>query len=155
MRRGVSLLLAFGVSASYAADGRLPDGPHETKGLGFGRSEVLVRAEVGRVTDSRCAGWRWGAENECPHSVLVGLAVSVGLDQIFVPRSAFADLGSPTRIDVKPGPSSFDVIVVGGDAATAYTATLKFSRTELKRRKIFGNEFKQTAWEDTTYSFPK
>jgi hypothetical protein len=154
MKQFIALLLAFGVPASFAADRALSDGWHERKALGFGHNEIVVRAEIGQVTVGRCAGWRWGAENECPRSALVALTVSIGREQIFVPWNAYADLGTPVRIDLKPGSSSLDLVVKGGDAATAYTATLKFSPTRLKRRKVFGNEFKHTAWEEVTYSFP-
>lgn len=140
---------------ALAADERLPSGLHETRAHGFGRLEVIVRAEVGPLKDMRCAGWRWGAENECPSSALLGLTVAVEGKQIFVPRSAFADLGWPTKVVLRTSTSSLDVVIKGGDAATAYTATLKFSRTELKRRRVAGGEFEKSTWEDTTYSFPK
>jgi hypothetical protein len=151
----IVLVLLSLMRATLAADGRLPDGWHETKAQGFGSREVVVRAEVGSSKEGGCTGWRWGAENECPRSVLLGLTVSVDGEQIFVPRNAFADLGLPIKVVLKTSMSSLDVVIKGGDAAAAYTATLKFSKIELKRRRVTGDEFKKTAWEDTTYSFPK
>jgi hypothetical protein len=155
MRRFIFLFVIWGVAAPCVADSGLPTGVKELRATVFGKTEVVVRAEVGVPKASDCMGWRWGAESECPKTALVNVVIKVGGEEIFVPRSAFADLGTPSRINLKSSASSVNVIVAGGDAATAYTATLIFSRTELKRRKVFGKEFKQTAWEDTTYSFPR
>lgn len=151
----IAFVLALGVFSHCSAEIKLTEGENEVRAIAFGESEVVVRAQVSPLSLDHCEGWRWGAENECPRLALVKLAVYVGKEKVFLPRSAFADLGLPARIDLKTGPSLLDVVISGGDAATAYTAILKFSRTELKRRKVFGNEFKQTAWEDTSYSFPK
>lgn len=155
MKAAIALFLATVCWMCHAADVWLTEGHHETIASAFKHKTIAVRTEVARLVDTRCAGWRWGSEGECPRLAIVGLAVAVDGEDIFVPRSAFADLGSPRSVTLRTRANSFDVIVEGGDAATSYTATLTFTQTALTRRKVFGNEFRQTAWDETKYSFPK
>jgi hypothetical protein len=49
---------------------------------------------------------------------------------------------------VKVGMFLTEVITTGSDAGSSYIATLRFSRTEIKGRKVVAGEFKETAWED-------
>jgi hypothetical protein len=130
----------------------LPAGKTVVQAKAFG-ADITVRLEVGAPPAS-CAGWRWGAEGECPRAAVTGIEVAVGAEPLFVPRSAYADLGAPSNLEVRPGPASFDVVVHGGDAATAYAATLTFSRSTLQSRRVYNKSFRDSAWEETRYSFP-
>lgn len=150
-----ALCLLFFSQNAFANGAILTDGWNSAEVRGFGNKRVVVRAEVGPSKAANCTGWRWGAESQCPPTALLGLNVFINGEQVFVPQSAFYDLGSPKEIELITGVSSLDVIVNGGIGASAYTATLRFSKTQLKRRKVAGKEFETTAWEETAYSFPR
>jgi hypothetical protein len=99
-------------------------------------------------------GYRWGGEDvEPPQTVVSQLTVVVGGHDVFVPLSAFADLGSPRTVEVKVTRRGFDLIIAGGDASASYRALLAFQGRELTRRKVQHGEFPKEAWEDTRYKF--
>lgn len=153
MRLLILILLWF--PSAFAFGGSLKNGWYERKLNIDGGSGVAIRAMVGPLNLSKCEGWRWGAEAECPKSALLDIAVNVDGDDVFVPRSAYADLGEPAIINLRGNKNSFYLDVKGGDAALAYVAVLHFSRGYIVGRKVFANEFKESAWETASYSFPK
>jgi hypothetical protein len=83
------------------------------------------------------------------------LEVKVGGKPIFVPLSAFADLGNPrkVRIESRKEKGRFAVILTGGDAATSYSATLEFRDNLLSERLVRHGEFPDQSWEKTLYKF--
>jgi hypothetical protein len=97
---------------------------------------------------------RWGAENVCPKRTIVNLTVSVAKENLFIPRSAFADLGNPRSILLKTDSKKFVLIIYGGDAATSYIGELSFSNTQIISRRVESGENKESAWEETKFSFP-
>ncbi|WP_342133593.1 hypothetical protein [Hydrogenophaga sp. OTU3427] len=116
---------------------------------------IVVRIKVGPVAQADCDGWRWGAENACPSLNLVAIEVLERDDPIFVPRSAFSDLGSPYFASLHKLRVGFELLLKGGDASTSYLAIYRFSHRQIKSRKVTSGEFPGTAWEHTDYSFPK
>jgi hypothetical protein len=148
-------LLAFVASVSCKANAVLQEGVTEFRATASltGR-HIFVRAGIATPSQEGCGNWRWGAEAECPGLAFASLQVRVGDVPIFVPRSAFADLGAPRSVSVNTHRRGFNIVVIGGDAATSYTAKLRFSYLEIKSRRVEGGEFKDSAWEETTFSFP-
>jgi len=135
---------------------------------GASTTDKELFAEVGRVSvrvsvtllpaSQPCeaaASWRWGAENTCPRSVVGAVEVKVSGGSIFVPLSAFGDLGNPrsARIESRKGKGRFAVVLAGGDAATSYTATLEFRDNLLSERLVRHGEFPDQSWENTLYKF--
>lgn len=100
------------------------------------------------------SSWRWGSENSCPRAFVGALEVKVMGMPVFVPLSAFADLGNPrdVRIESHNG-NGFAVILTGGDAATSYTASLEFRDNLLSERMVRHGEFPDQSWERTLYKF--
>jgi hypothetical protein len=96
-----------------------------------------------------------GAEGECRRLAIVSLQVVLGEETLFVPRSAFADLGSPSRISVKRHGRRFDIVVIGGDAATSYAAGLRFWNSGISSRRVESGEFNASGWEETTFASPR
>lgn len=154
MRYVLALLLGLASISSYADEALRPGVSELRSGQRSGKP-IIVRVNVASPSLERCAGWRWGAEAECPRLAVIELEVRVGADNIFVPRSAFADLGSPNRISLMTRKSGFDIVVHGGDAANSYVARLRFSKLEIKSRRVESGEFRDSAWENTTFSFTK
>jgi hypothetical protein len=103
-----------------------------------------------------CRGWLWGAEDACPLKHIDSLKVRVGEDEIFIPRSSYADLSQPRSVEIVKDPHSrgFIVVMSGGDAAVSYRANLFFTFATIVKRTVCSGEFKEEACERTTYSFP-
>lgn len=120
---------------------------------------VRVTVEVTYLPKSQpckaASSWRWGAENTCPNAVVGALVVKVSGMPAFVPLSAFADLGNPrtVRIESRKGKGRFAVVLIGGDAATSYTATLEFRNNLLSERIVRHGEFPAESFEKTRYKF--
>ena len=100
------------------------------------------------------SSWRWGAENKCPGSYISSMEVNIDNNPVFIPLSAFADLGNPREIRIETyTEKKFAIILIGGDAATSYTAKLDISNGLLIERLVSHGEFPDGAWEKTLYKF--
>ena len=100
------------------------------------------------------SSWRWGAENKCPNFYISEMLVSNDDENILIPLSAFADLGNPKAVKIESHSKNvFSVVVIGGDAATSYTARLKFNKNVLIERVVRHGEFSDEAREKTQYKF--
>lgn len=143
--------LALAVSACGAT--ALTSGRNEIKSEQLAR--ILVHISVGPAAQEACDGWRWGAENSCPRLAIMAIEVVDKGASIFVPRSAFADLGLPRSATLRKVSTGFELLVQGGDGATSYEATYRFSGSAIKTRRVASGEFPRSAWERTDYSFPK
>jgi hypothetical protein len=104
--------------------------------------------------------WIWGADQDCPDEVVAVVAVKWDNRDVFVPASAYSDLAviQDLRIESKE-PNRALVTIRGGDAGTAYTATLLFvndrpkARVRLLERAVRSGEFPEETWEQTSYHF--
>lgn len=131
---------------------------HDTE-LSAESGRINVKILVAAPSDSQgcktASSWRWGAENTCPNTLIGAVEVRVNTGLAFVPLSAFADLGNPriVRIVGRKGEGRFAVMVIGGDAATSYKATLEFREDLLLERVVRHGEFPAESWERTIYKF--
>lgn len=99
-------------------------------------------------------GFRWGGEDSvAPPTLIALIAVQSGEDKLFVPLSAYSDLGDPSQISLKSNGDGFELVIAGGDAGVAYNAVLVFEKGWLIRRRVVHGEFPDEAWEETKYSY--
>jgi hypothetical protein len=77
-----------------------------------------------------------------PESVLVvkRIAITVGGAEIFVPRSAYADLLWVCEAKLVAGKKGLQLVVVGGDGAESYRIVLDFDKQAVRKRTLFGGE---------------
>jgi len=96
----------------------------------------------------------WGGDDlHMPDTLVSGMDVRIDNVIVFIPLSAYADLGNPNAVSLNIKGSAFDIIIKGGDASGSYKATLVFSDGCLRKRKVTGGEFPDKAWEEAVYSF--
>lgn len=99
-------------------------------------------------------GFRWGGEDAvAPSTLITSIVVQNGEGILFVPLSAYSDLGDPRQISLKPEADGFELAIAGGDAGVAYNAVLVFKKGWLMRRRVVHGEFPEQAWEETQYSY--
>jgi hypothetical protein len=133
---------------------QIPDKELSTE-LGTVNVSVLVSSYPNSQACNAPSSWRWGAENTCPRTYVCALKINSRGEALFVPLSAFADLGNPRTVHIEPreGKGSFAVILIGGEAATSYSARLEFNNDLLRVREVHHGEFPSEAWEKTHYKF--
>lgn len=157
MKTITTFLLILQIICPYAASmaSEIP----KNKELVAETGQVSTRVFVSSFPESRpcktASSWRWGAENSCPSTFVEALEVKVNDKLLFVPLSAFADLGNPrnVHIETRKEKDRFAVVLTGGDAATSYSATLEFRDNFLSERMVRHGEFPSEAWEKTHYKF--
>lgn len=99
-------------------------------------------------------GFRWGGEGSAvPLTLITSVAVQRGANNLFIPLSAYSDLGDPRQISLKPNAAGFELAITGGDAGVAYNAVLVFKKGWLIRRRVAHGEFPDQAWEETQYAY--
>ena len=129
------------------------------KPLVFHNEPIKLVARLEKLkTRETCQGGssrRWGSEYDCPNWQIAQLVLSFEKRSVFIPYSAFSDLGNPTSIQIEKddGRSLYLIKIKGGDAATSYRATLKFEADLLLERIVYHGEFPDDAWEKTIYKF--
>ncbi len=138
---------------------RVGYGINNDKELFAESGRVSVRVFITSLSKSQpckaASSWRWGAENTCPRNIINALEIKDSGKSVFIPLSAFADLGNPrtVRIESRKGNDQFAVVLIGGDAATSYSATLEFRDSLLIERVVRHGEFPDESWEKTSYKF--
>jgi hypothetical protein len=99
--------------------------------------------------------YMWGGdETTPPKKIIKAITVLMNGQMVFIPLSAYCDLGNPLKISLEKIPvHGFRLIITGGDAASSYSALLDFKNNEISRRKVISGEFPKEVWEATTFSF--
>lgn len=143
----LALLVALSVESALALDANFVEGKAKTS-IALGTAD-LVSVSVGTIQPPNgyayAKAYMWGGDETSPPKRIITSITVLGNGQpMFVPLSAYADLGSPRRISLERLPErGFRLIVHGGDAAGSYTAMLDFNGNEISRRKVVSGEFPQ------------
>jgi hypothetical protein len=97
----------------------------------------------------------WGGDvGEIPKTVMSLINVHINNENVFVPFSAYGDLGDLRLVSVESTAEGFNLQLHGGYTATSYDAILKFSRTYILSRTVTLREFPRQRLERTIYRFP-
>lgn len=119
--------------------------------------KFTVHIEKSTSTDScpSASSWRWGAEQSCPTRKIGAVKISFKGRSVFIPYSAFADLGNPATIGLRQDGkgSNYTITIYGGDAGTSYECVLRFKGGVLQEKHVKSGEFPDNAWEKTSYRF--
>ena len=83
--------------------------------------------------------------------LITGLMIRVGGSSVFVPRSAYADLYSPTNVVIEFRKAVGTIKIRGGDGSDAYIVTLFFDRKKVSRRTLASAIVESEPTEDTRY----
>jgi hypothetical protein len=103
----------------------------------IGGKQVAVVIQIGGDKDCKNPeSVRWGVEGVCPDHRVSTLSVRYGGRAAFIPLSAYSDLTALRRTEVTPSPDGFDLVLRGGDAATSYSAILRFSTANKRKTPV-------------------
>jgi len=141
---------------SYAISADLVQGIAKLKGQLTDGTTVKAELRTIKVTPKYPYkhAFMWGGdETAVPKTVITAIDVRIGSEKIFVPLSAYSDLGDPHQTSLENMEHGFKLIITGGDAAVSYKAVLVFDKENIQRRKVTHGEFPDEVWEETVYSF--
>jgi hypothetical protein len=79
------------------------------------------------------------------------IALSIEGQEIFVPRSAYADLGDIQSAEFSFTADKLSLIIKGGDASESYVAHLIFDHSRALERQLYSGEDISHALETTYY----
>jgi hypothetical protein len=98
----------------------------------------------------------WGGDvGEPVQFVLSSIQISQNERAVFVPLSAYSDLGDVKFASLEPTNEGFVLHLHGGNTATSYDVAFIFSHGYLRTRTVRLRELPNERWEKTRYSFPK
>jgi hypothetical protein len=152
----VLLFFSIAIHSSFCQAAAITKGDSEIA-LVDGSIHVLVKLQH-KKNPVDCLGANallWGSERVCPDSRISSIDIKDGESGVLIPYSAFADLTEPRSIQILKSAQKmrFSVKIMGGEAATSYTATLYFRNHSMIERVVRSNEFPDDAWERTTYKY--
>ncbi len=96
----------------------------------------------------------WGIEIGADSNKIISyFKVEINGKRIFVPLSAYADLGNPRDVGIRPDVSKFDILINGGQNEKSYLAVITFDFIGLLSKKVSSAESAGEVWEETIYTF--
>ena len=158
VRRGVQrlvlVLLVLGAAGAHA-EVRKEIRPGVTSLTDKSPKGTAVHASVtvGQL-DAKCRGGRgyWGVDGGAPAVGVTGLTITVGMDTVDVPFTAWADLGDPKLLRLTVGGQGATLILEGGETSTHYMASWVVLNRVLYKRRVELSEFSSEIWSETVYS---
>jgi hypothetical protein len=161
MKRNITLLAVLlcclgmfwdGIEAASFKDGSVTLQGRTVKGADV-KASVRISQYSSALPYAPSLIW-WGArETKTPRTIVAGLDIQIGAEQVPVPASAITDLGNPRDVSLRQGGGDIEIVIKGGDAATSYEAVLSFKDGYLRKRRVILSEFPSESWEETTYSY--
>jgi len=79
------------------------------------------------------------------------LRITVSGNEIFVPRSAYSDLGDILSAEISTKGNVFVLAITGGDASESYIVRLIFDKNRLLERRLYSGGDRQHAVEVSHY----
>lgn len=86
-----------------------------------------------------------------PCSLTDSIRVSIDGKEIFIPRSAFADLGDISTAELAMSNGRLILTIKGGDASESYIAKLLFNNDRLSERRLYSGEDPEHPLEVSRY----
>lgn len=143
----------FACGPSLAANLRL--GPAQvTKTLRSGETVQVIVVVGLQEPASPWAERMWGSDEGSPTTRhVIDLRIVWADSVVWVPLSAYADLGQPQSLEFGKAAKGVCFIVRGGETATGYEASFFVDKGVLVRRRVHDGEFHEF-FEETHYSGP-
>lgn len=121
--------------------------------LGKTRAEATFRTSTVQisVTEENNRRFAQCTYSRTPCSLTEQVRVSIDGGEVFIPRSAYADLGDITTAEFTASDTQVTLIIRGGDASESYVAKLLFGKDGLTERLLFSGEDEQHPLQVTHY----
>lgn len=155
MKRLMSLFVAAIVAIATGATAAPAGSPTVVRTITQSLGSWTATVDVRQVSaDDAFAGEMWGGNASDPVGTAVArLALVSDSTTIWIPLSAFADLGNPRELSLERKGRGVLLRLRGGETGEAYDARFLVERSVLKSRRVNSAEMPE-AWEETRYSGP-
>lgn len=149
------IAIAYGLSAAavvYAQqEVEIARSASTTVTATLARRNVVVQIRTTKLGKSD-AGFPSSLSDYQEVSVVPQLSISVDGQDVWVPRSAYADLFNPRKALVKYENGFFVLLIGGADGADSYSAHLRFTGTRVVDRTVYNTVSPPRVSEKTVYS---
>jgi len=144
MSISVALLLCCQVCSAQNHGSRIaPSGETRvTATLGKIRLQAIFRTSIVQVTNTDENNRRFVqcTYSRFPCSLTDQIRVLVDAKEVFVPRSAYADLGDIVTAEWTMERGQVELVIKGGDASESYIARLVLSKGKVSERRVYSGE---------------
>lgn len=98
----------------------------------------------------------WGGHGDSkgpilPKTIITAIDVKINGKKVFVPLSAYSDLGNVIYMSFRGTEHGFRIIIEGGTEASGYDAVLEFNKRHIVRREVVLGCFPSEYGEETVY----
>lgn len=108
-----------------------------TKRVEVGFRTATVQISLGKMGKNKFVQCTY---SRVPCSLTEQIRLQVGGNDVFIPRSAYADLGDISTAQLTTHADLVTLTIHGGDASESYIAELIFNKQRLLERKIYSGE---------------
>lgn len=127
-------------------------GIHELKLRMNRNSSVNCYIKVVKYTQCMLHNRMYGSDWENPNTIIAEILIFVKKEKVIVPLSVYADLSNSNNAKLINIRSGYRLILMGGDGATSYKATIDFTEKQVILRKVQWMVSPNDAWQITIYS---
>jgi hypothetical protein len=121
--------------------------------LGKTKAEASFRTSTVQVSGTQEKHRRFAqcTYSRIPCSLTEQVRVLIDGSEVFIPRSAYADLGDITTAEFAMNDNRVTLTIRGGDASESYVAKLLFGKDGLTERRLYSGEDEQHPLQVTHY----
>lgn len=121
--------------------------------LGKSKAEAIFRTSTVQISGTEEKNRRFAqcTYSRVPCSLTEQVRVLIDGSEVFIPRSAYADLGDITTAEFALSDKQVTLTIKGGDASESYIAKLLFGKDGLSERRLYSGEDDQHPLQVTHY----
>lgn len=121
--------------------------------LGKTKAEATFRTSTVQISGTEEKNRRFAqcTYSRIPCSLTEQVRVLIDGNEVFIPRSAYADLGDITTAEFATSDNQVTLTIRGGDASESYIAKLLFGKDGLSERRLYSGEDDQHPLQVTHY----
>lgn len=121
--------------------------------LGKTKAEATFRTSTVQISGAEEKNRRFAqcTYSRIPCSLTEQVRVRIDGSDVFIPRSAYADLGDITSAELAGSDNRVTLTIRGGDASESYVAKLLFGKDGLAERRLYSGEDEQHPLQVTHY----
>lgn len=146
----LSALLAALVAARPQEKDILPSGD-TTLSATISKKDILVHIHTVKLKKSD-AGFPGALEQYEEVSMVPRMSISVNGQEIWIPRSAYADVFNPRKAFLKYEGGIFVLLIGGADGADSYSVHIRFDSDRVISRTVYNTVNPPRVSEKTIYS---
>jgi hypothetical protein len=121
--------------------------------LGKTNAQAIFRTSTVQIsgTEDKTRRFAQCTYSRIPCSLTEQVRVLIDGSEVFIPRSAYADLGDITSAEFATSDNQVMLTIRGGDGSESYVAKLLFGKNGVAERRLYSGEDEQHPLQVTHY----